>query len=125
VERQEKMREYDRRNKVRLFFWFRKQVFSQAIEPLTPGAAYLEQAASDADQLVAEAIASSTRPAYESDFFTAGAASLVWTRCRRRRAAIAATHSQGGHESPTSSEAVKVLCRLGLLLVPSNRQKVV
>jgi hypothetical protein len=47
--------------------------FSQPIEPLTPGAAYLEQAALDADQLAAEAIASSTRAAYESDFrdFTA------------------------------------------------------
>jgi hypothetical protein len=58
----------------------------RAIEPLTPGAAYLEQAASDADQLAAEAIASSTRAAYESDFrdFPPGAASLVWTRCQRR-----------------------------------------
>jgi hypothetical protein len=49
-----------------------------------PGAAYLEQAASDADQLAAEAIASSTRPAYESDFFTAWCSELVWTRCQRR-----------------------------------------
>ena len=109
-------------------------MFSQAIEPLTPGEAYLEQAVSGADQLAAEAI-TSARAAYESDFrdFTAWCsefgldplpatpdtvraylASLAREKhkastIRRRRAAIAATHRQAGHESPTSSEAVKVL----------------
>jgi hypothetical protein len=58
---------------IALFFGFDKQVFSKAIEPLTPGATSLGDAASDADQLAAEAIASSTRRASESDFqdFTA------------------------------------------------------
>jgi hypothetical protein len=58
---------------IALFFGCDKQVFSKAIEPLTPGATSLGDAASDADQLAAEAIASSTRRASESDFqdFTA------------------------------------------------------
>ncbi|MCC2651683.1 MAG: hypothetical protein K0Q60_1846 [Microvirga sp.] len=81
-------------------------MFSQPIGPLTPGATYLEQAASDADQLAAEASASATASdARDSEGVPRelGPREAQSLEHKRRRAASAATHRQGGHESPTST----------------------